>query len=146
MLFWSMWSDLQLAFAATLKLKEDTALVKTTCHFTFQTFTFHSYQKSEFRNVLEIAVKSSVKVTNAALRHRIKYPALAETSFNCLSLLKVLTLSNNRRAEGSSSPHNITIHGGLVGRRSLGRWKTICQLKCSLRLFPEFLSFDRRPF
>lgn len=112
-----MWSDLQLAFAATLKLKEDTALVKTTCHFTFQTFTFHSYQKSEFRNVLEIAVKSAVKVTNAALRHRIKYPALAETSFNCLSLLKVLTLSNNRRAEGSSSPHNITIHGGLVGQR-----------------------------
>lgn len=76
-------------------------------------------KKTEFRNVLEIAVKSAVKVTNATLAPQ-KYPALAETSFNRFSLLKVFTLPNHRRAEGSSSPHNIIIHRGLVGRRSLG--------------------------
>lgn len=44
-------------------------------------------QKTEFKNVLEIAVKSAVKVTNATLALQ-KYPALTGTSFNRLKKTK----------------------------------------------------------
>lgn len=107
-----MRSDMQCTFAATLKLKRGHSPSQNNLSFYISNIYISQLPK---KNVLEIAVKSAVKVTNATLAPQ-KYPALAETSFNRFSLLKVFTLSNHRQAEGSSSPHNISIHRGLVGR------------------------------
>lgn len=96
--------------AANPKLIKDRALLKRTCHFTFQTLTFHSYKKTEFKNVFEIAVKSAVKVTNATLALQ-KYPALIGNSFNRLTSSKAsLQPQTRRRADGGSGPRNINIH------------------------------------
>lgn len=132
MSFWSKRSDLRLTLAANPKLIKDRVLLKTTCHFTFQTLTFHSYTKPEFKNVREIAVKSAVKVN----KRNTGPTEISRSDLNWhrsphLCLQKPGLNPDSHTGQGGSGSCNGNIRRALLGPSSYGHRKTICWLEYS---------------